>query len=92
LFDAHFQQRRDVSDPEVLVDLAQGAGFEPALARAALADQALGEIVRQEQQLAYDMNVTGVPAMVVNGKFLIPGAQEPETYVSVLRKVVARGG
>jgi predicted DsbA family dithiol-disulfide isomerase len=92
LFDAHFQQRRDVSDPEVLVDLAQGAGFDPASARAALADQALSEIVRQEQQLAYDMNVTGVPAMVVNGKFLIPGAQEPETYVSVLRKVVARGG
>jgi predicted DsbA family dithiol-disulfide isomerase len=60
--------------------------------RQALADQALGQIVRQEQQLAYDMNVTGVPAMVVNGKFLIPGAQEPETYVSVLRKVVARGG
>jgi predicted DsbA family dithiol-disulfide isomerase len=29
--------------------------------------------------------------MVVNGKFLILGAQEPETYAQVLRKVVAKG-
>ena len=39
----------------------------------------------------WDMNVSGVPAMVLNGKFMIPGAQEPETYANALRRVVARG-
>ena len=90
LFDAHFQQRRNVSDPEVLVDLATAQGFDPQGARAALDDEALGAIVRHEQAQAMDMNITGVPAMVVQGKYMIPGAQEPETYANALRRVVER--
>lgn len=91
LFDAHFQQRRNVSDPDVLVDVAASVGLDPAGARAALDDPALGQIVRQEQAQAWDMNISGVPAMIVNGKYLIPGAQEPEVYLQALRRVVARG-
>jgi len=91
LFDAHFQQRRNVSDPTVLLDLAEAEGLDRAGAEAALADEALGVIVRREEAQAWDMNISGVPAMVVNGKYLIPGAQEPETYVTALRRVVAKG-
>ena len=91
LFDAHFQQRRDVSDPDVLVELAAAQGLDPAGARTALSDEALGVIVKREEAQAYDMNVTGVPAMLIQGKFMIPGAQEPEVYVNALRRVVARG-
>jgi predicted DsbA family dithiol-disulfide isomerase len=91
LFDAHFQQRRNVADPEVLLDVAESVGLDRAAAEEALADSSLSEIVRAEERLAMDQNITGVPAMVVNGKFMIPGAQEPATYVDVLRRVVARG-
>lgn len=91
LFDAHFQQRRNVSDPDVLVDVAVSLGLDPAGARAALDDPALGQIVRSEQAQAYDMNISGVPAMIVQGKFMIPGAQEPEVYAQALRRVVAKG-
>ena len=28
--------------------------------------------------------------MIVNGKYLIPGAQDPATYTAALRRVVAR--
>lgn len=38
------------------------------------------------------MNISGVPAMIVEGKFLIPGAQAPEVYVNALRRVVAKTG
>jgi predicted DsbA family dithiol-disulfide isomerase len=91
LFDAHFQQRRNVSDPAVLADVAASVGLDRAAALAATADEALGAIVRREQAAAWDMNISGVPAMIVNGKYLIPGSQEPETYAQVLRKVVAKG-
>lgn len=91
LFDAHFQQRRQIGDPQVLADVAASVGLDRDGALAAIADEALGQIVRREEAQAWDMNISGVPAMVVNGKFLIPGAQEPETYVQVLRKVVAKG-
>jgi predicted DsbA family dithiol-disulfide isomerase len=90
LFDAHFQQRRNVSDRQVLIEIAANVGLDRAAAAAALNDEALGQQVREEQRMAYDMNVTGVPAMLVNRKFLIPGAQEPETYANALRRVVAR--
>jgi predicted DsbA family dithiol-disulfide isomerase len=91
LFDAHFQQRRNISEAAVLLDVAEAIGLDRAEAEAALRDEALTVIVRQEERMAMDMNVTGVPAMVVNGKYMIPGAQEPETYANALRRVVARG-
>lgn len=90
LFDAHFKQRRNVSDPAVLLDVAESVGIERDAAAAALDNAVLARQALDEQQMAYDMNVTGVPAMVINGKFLIPGAQEPETYADALRRVVAR--
>ena len=91
LFDAHFQQRRDVSDPAVLTELAAAQGLDPVGAQAALDDPALGAIVRREEAQAMDMNITGVPAMLIQGKYLIPGAQEPEVYANALRRVVERG-
>ncbi|MDE2561407.1 MAG: DsbA family oxidoreductase [Sphingomonadales bacterium] len=90
MFDAHFQQRRNMADPEVLVDIAVGVGLPKLGAAQTLLEQSIGNSVRHEEAMAWDMNITGVPAMVVNGKAMIPGAQEPEVYVNVLRRVVAR--
>jgi predicted DsbA family dithiol-disulfide isomerase len=90
LFDAHFQQRRDMSDPEVLIEVAAGTGLDPAAMRQALADPALGERVRADEQAAWDLNISGVPAMLIEGKYLIAGAQEPEVYAKALRGVVSR--
>lgn len=92
LFAAHFQQRRDVSDPEVLAAIAESVGLDREAALAALADPELGEQVRTEEGAAFDMNITGVPAMLINGKYMIPGAQEPEVYANALRRAVAKGG
>jgi predicted DsbA family dithiol-disulfide isomerase len=90
LFDAHFQRRLNVSDPAVLLDLAESAGLDRARAAKALGDEALDQYVRGEEELASDMNITGVPAMVVNGKYMIPGAQEPEVYANAIRRVLEK--
>ena len=90
LFRAHFNQRRPIGDAEVLLDVAEECGFDRAAARAALDDEALAARVRAEERQAWDMNITGVPAMVVEGKFLIPGAQPAETYVNALRRVAQK--
>ena len=90
LFDAHFQHRRDVGDPGVLVAIAGECGLDPVAAAAALDDDAIGQRVRQEEAAAWDLNISGVPAMLVAGKYMIPGAQEPEVYANALRRVVAR--
>ncbi len=90
LFDAHFQQRRKVGETAVLLDIAEETGLDRTAAEAALTDDTLAGVVRAEERQALDMNVTGVPAMVIEGKFLIPGAQEPEVYANALRGVAAR--
>lgn len=90
LFAAHFQERRNVGRRDVLLDVAVDQGFDRADAAAALEDPQVAEAVRAEEQLAWDNNVSGVPAMVIDRQFVVPGAQDPETYAQVIRKVVAK--
>jgi predicted DsbA family dithiol-disulfide isomerase len=33
------------------------------------------------------MGINSVPSFIVNGRYLIPGAQEPEVYAATLRRV-----
>lgn len=90
LFRAHFNQRRNISQRDVLLDVAQSVGLDRAEALAALSDTDLAARVREEERKAWDLNISGVPAMVVEGKFMVPGAQPPETYVNVLRRVAEK--
>jgi predicted DsbA family dithiol-disulfide isomerase len=90
LFRAHFNERRNLSDRQVLLDIAAAAGLHREAAKAALDDPGLEARVVAEEAQAWDMNIAGVPAMVVEGKFLIPGAQTPEVYVNALRRIVAK--
>jgi predicted DsbA family dithiol-disulfide isomerase len=90
LFRAHFNHRRPIGERDVLLDVAEEQRFDRAAAAAALDDESLATRVRAEERQAWDMNVTGVPAMVIEGKFLIPGAQPAETYVNALRRVAEK--
>ena len=92
LFDAHFRHRLNVSDRDVLLGIAEAEGLDRTRAAKALEDEALDHYVRGEEALAMDMNITGVPAMILNGKFLIPGAQEPDVYANAIRRVAERAG
>lgn len=90
LFRAHFNQRANLSDRDVLLDIAASVGLHRQAAKTALEDADLEARVEAEERQAWDLNITGVPAMVINGKFMIPGAQSPETYVNALRRVAAK--
>jgi predicted DsbA family dithiol-disulfide isomerase len=90
LFRAHFNERRPLGNRDVLLDIAASVGLHRAAAKAALDDPGLEARVLAEEQQAWDMNISGVPAMIVEGKFLIPGAQAPEVYVNALRRVAEK--
>ena len=92
LFRAHFQQRRNVSDREVLLDIAESEGFDRAAAAVALDDEALAIATRVEEKRGLEMGINSVPSFIVNGRYLIPGAQEPEVYAAALRKVAEMAG
>lgn len=90
LFRAHFNQRRNLGNRSVLLDIAASVGLHREAAKVALDDPDLEARVLAEEQQAWDMNISGVPAMIVANKFLIPGAQGPEVYVNALRRVAEK--
>lgn len=90
LFKAYFQERRDVSNMAVLAEIAEQQGMEASVARAWMLDESLTQGVRAEQRQWLDENITGVPAIIFDQKFMVPGAQSAETFAVVIGKVLAK--
>jgi predicted DsbA family dithiol-disulfide isomerase len=90
LFEAHFNARRPIGERDVLLDVAEETGFDREAAGEALDSKEWAHKVRAEESAAYDLNVTGVPAMVVENAFMIPGAQSPQVYRDALRRVAEK--
>jgi predicted DsbA family dithiol-disulfide isomerase len=90
LFAAYFQQGQDVSDEAVLLDIAESVGLDRASCAEWLADEALSQQVRGEEAYWRNENISGVPAIIFDGKYMVPGAQSAETFASVIGKVLAK--
>lgn len=90
LFNAYFQDRRDVSNTETLCDIAEVQGMDRAVALAWINDAALTASVRAEMAHWTDQNITGVPAIIFDQKYMVPGAQSAETFADVINKVLAK--
>jgi predicted DsbA family dithiol-disulfide isomerase len=90
LFDAFFTQQRNVHQTEVLLDAVDAAGLDREAARAALDDPRYAAQVEAELDYWRDQNIAGVPAFVINRKVMVPGAQDAETFVRVIDRVIAR--
>lgn len=89
LLEAYFTHNRTISDLETLLDVAEQAGLDRAEFSATYHDQyqPLLRLVYDEHNLAVNSGVTGVPAVVVDQKYLVPGAVDVEQYERVLEHV-----
>lgn len=87
LFLAYFAQARDVGDADVLVDVAAGCGLDAAAVRAYLLSDEDAETIREEDAYARKIGINGVPCFVVDRKFMVSGAQPPEVFAQVFRRV-----
>ncbi|MEO6388831.1 MAG: DsbA family oxidoreductase [Croceibacterium sp.] len=87
LLKVHFQQRRNVSNREVLLDIAQAEGLDRAKAAAAMDDEALSIATRLEEERGRQAGINSVPSFVMGGKYLVQGAREPGDYARMLRQV-----
>ncbi|WP_276270700.1 DsbA family oxidoreductase [Haloarcula litorea] len=77
VFDALWQDSRDIGDTEVLVELAEEAGVPAEEVRSALDDDALRTEVRELFTEAQRQGITGVPTFVYDGH-AARGAVPPE--------------
>lgn len=86
LFRAYFTEGVDVADQDVLLRLMAEGGLDRDAATEVLRSSAFSDQIDADRESALDRGITGVPAFVIEGQWLIPGAQEVDTMVSLLER------
>jgi predicted DsbA family dithiol-disulfide isomerase len=92
LFKANFTDGANVSDRGVLVDAAIAAGLDGDEARAVLASGRYAEAVREAEREWISRGIRSVPAIVINGTWLISGGQPSAAFEQAVRGIAAELG
>lgn len=87
LLHAYFGEGRDPSDAEVLLELAVSVGLDAVRAREVLDSDTYGDEVVAEEDFYTSHGIHAVPAVILNGRQLISGAQSVDYYEQALRQV-----
>jgi predicted DsbA family dithiol-disulfide isomerase len=88
LFAAYFSDGLLISHRDVLNALAAEVGVEGA--NALWASDAFTEVVRADEAQAVELGISGVPAMLMDHKFMVLGAQGTDKIADVLRRAWQR--
>ncbi|WOF22832.1 DsbA family oxidoreductase [Microbacterium betulae] len=89
LFSAQFERGLDLSDRDVLADLAEQAGLDRGKAADVLAGEQFLAEVREDEALAGRLGIGGVPFYVIDGRYGLSGAQAPDVFAGALERVAA---
>ncbi|MFZ2842833.1 DsbA family oxidoreductase [Psychrobacter sp.] len=87
LFTAHFTDNRNLSDIEVLADIAAETGLSREEALAVSEDQRFANDVREVEQHWQRQGIQSVPAIIFNEQHLVSGAQGVDNYVNILEQL-----
>ena len=90
LFQAYFTDGKDISDHAVLLEVAQLVGFDEQQVQSVLADEALRNKVKEEENKYKSMGINSVPAFIINNQYLISGGQPVESFVQALQDIAAK--
>jgi predicted DsbA family dithiol-disulfide isomerase len=90
LLQAYFTDGDDIADPTVLAACAADVGLPADRVIAFLASDDGVAQVREELAAAADAGISAVPTFVINEAWAVPGAQDADTFVQVLRRMAAR--
>ncbi|WP_109356502.1 DsbA family oxidoreductase [Sphingorhabdus sp. EL138] len=88
LFKAHFTDGKDVSDHEILTEVAVAVGLDEKRVRSLLASDMYAADVRAVEAQWQDRFISGVPAFIFNKKFMVPGAQDSDVFAQIIENKV----
>jgi len=89
LLKAYHGDGENVSDHGVLERLASEAGLDATRARQVLSSEEYTDAVRERERFYQAQGISGVPAVVVEDRYLISGGQPPEVFEQTLLKIMA---
>jgi predicted DsbA family dithiol-disulfide isomerase len=90
LFRAYFVETLDISQPAVLLDIAERAGLSRDGAREVLEKRTFKAAIDEDWALSRQYGITGVPTFVA-GRFGVVGAQPYEALEALVRKAATGG-
>jgi predicted DsbA family dithiol-disulfide isomerase len=90
MFKAHFIEDRDFGDLDTLGDLAAEVGLDRTEFLAAIKSGAYAKQVDADVAQAYAYGLQGVPATIIEQKYLVSGAQPVEVLQDIVQQVKAK--
>jgi predicted DsbA family dithiol-disulfide isomerase len=87
LFRAYFTEGHNIADHQTLIQLGTSIGLDPVAVTKMLAGNECAEDVNRDIYEARNMGVQGVPHFIINNKYRVSGAQQPETFLSALKTI-----
>lgn len=86
---AYLTEGQAIGEPDVLVGLARDAGLDEPEARALLDGDRYASEVRQDEALARELGISGVPFFVLAGRLGVSGAQPADVLLGALERAWA---
>ncbi|MCX6215267.1 DsbA family oxidoreductase [Spirosoma sp.] len=84
LFKAYFTEGRDTSDHATLLELGTEIGLDETAVEQLLASNQFADAVNRDVYEAQQVGARGVPFFVLNRRYAVSGAQQPETFLGAL--------
>lgn len=86
MFKAYFTDGKNIADHQTLIQLGTQLGLISDEISEMLAGTEYSEEVLHDAYEARQIGIQGVPFFLINEKYAISGAQQPEMFLNVLRK------
>lgn len=91
LLKARFEEAMDIDDEDTLIKLGVEAGLSGDDVKDVLRSGRFSEDVRNDETMASQLGINGVPFFVINKQYALSGAQPVEAFKEVIEKLRNEG-
>ena len=92
LFKAYWEEGENLGDSAVLVGEADRVGLDTTGLRTVLEERSLAGEVEDQVRYAHEVGIQGIPAFIVDHRYLFTGAQPYEFFRKVMHQVMEERG
>ena len=90
LFRAYFSEGLNIGSKEILAEVSESVGMDKEEVINFLDSKEGGQEIADLEMNFIEKSIGAVPTYFINDKYIIQGGQEPETFVSFLKKIIQK--
>lgn len=90
MWKAYMEDGRNISLLSEITTAAQTVGITPQEVKQALTDSQYQDSLARNMEAGWTYDISSVPTFIVNGKYKLTGAQQPEVFRKVFDEILAK--